>query len=144
MKNFSRRWALIRLTESAKQTLGRLFVFEGLTMVHSVSMLELPWKNNQRNVSRIPAKRYLVKKRQTEKFGNHFHIVGVPGRSGILTHKGNHYFQIEGCQLPGTALKDINNDGELDVINSGIALAKLYELMPDQFYLDIVDPAPGE
>jgi hypothetical protein len=144
MNNFSRRWVLSRLTESEKQTLGRLYVFEGLKDLLDVCVLELPWKNNTRKISRINSGRYRVKKRQTEKFGNHFHIQGVYGRDGILTHKGNFYTQIEGCLLVGTDFRDINGDGEPDVVNSGLALKRLYEIMPDEFYLDIVDPSPGE
>jgi hypothetical protein len=34
-------------------------------------------------------------------------------------------------------LKDINNDGQKDVINSGIALQKLLANLPNEFILEI-------
>lgn len=144
MKNFARRWVIVRGENFAEQTLGRLYVFEGKAEIMQCCTLELPDRENKRNISRIPAGRYMVEQRWTEKFKSHFHVKNVPGRSGILTHTGNFYYQIEGCVLVGSDFKDINGDELPDVINSTATLSLLVKTMPRRFYVDIVDPAPGE
>ena len=63
--------------------------------------LELPWKNNERKVSCIPATQegtlYTCMRVNSPKFGNVFQIMNVPGRDHILLHPGNTYKDIEGC-----------------------------------------------
>lgn len=50
---------------------------------------ELPDRDNQRSISRIPAGEYQVKIRQSHKYGAIFHLQDVKGRSYILIHAGN-------------------------------------------------------
>lgn len=138
MKDYSRRLVQVRLDESEKQSLGLVYIYEGTKEVFRCCSLELPWRDNRRNVSAIPAGRYVVRKRYTEDRGWHFHIQDVPGRSWILYHKGNFYRQIQGCVLVGSEFRDINGDGENDVINSAATLAVLLGLMPYEFMLDVV------
>jgi hypothetical protein len=45
--------------------------------------LEPAWKNKERNQSCIPPGRYKVVKRNSPKFGDHFHVLNVPGRDYI-------------------------------------------------------------
>ncbi|HNX77129.1 MAG TPA: DUF5675 family protein [Candidatus Rifleibacterium sp.] len=139
IKDFSRNWVIVRLAESKKQTLGRLYVFGGTDEIFKAFTLELPWKDNRRNVSRIPAGEYLVESRFSEKHKEHFAIAGVSGRSGILTHRGNYNSQTQGCILAGRAMADINKDGEPDVTESGKTLADLHAVMPQKFRLKIID-----
>ena len=51
--------------------------------------LELPWKDNQPNISCIPHGTYPVKPRKSPRFGDVFHVTNVEGRSHILIHSGN-------------------------------------------------------
>ncbi len=51
--------------------------------------LELPWRDNRRNVSCIPADEYTCIKINSNKFGVCFLVQDVDGRTGILTHWGN-------------------------------------------------------
>ena len=128
---------LTRTTSEAVQTLGDFTVSENGQSLFACKTLELPWKNNQRNVSCIPTGTYQVVKRTSEKYGNHFHLLNVPDRSMILIHSGNYHTQTQGCILVGSGYADINNDKVTDIKESKITLQELYSLMPDQFEIKI-------
>lgn len=67
--------------------------------------IELPWLQNQRNVSCIPEGRYELRKRFIKKFGLHLLVVDVPDRSWILIHPANDAkTQLKGCIAPVTQL----------------------------------------
>ena len=119
------------------QTLGTLTVFEGNLQLFECKTLELEEENNQVRDDCIPTGTYTVIKRNSKKFGNHFHILDVPGRDYILVHSGNFYTQILGCVIVGSEHKDINHDGLKDVINSKVTMIKLLNLLPDKFQLTI-------
>jgi hypothetical protein len=58
----------------------------------------------------------------------------------ILLHKGNYYKNTQGCILVGYYHSDINADGLLDVVNSGIAMNALNALITQQStYLEVSD-----
>lgn len=126
---------IVRTMEDDYQTLGEFYFddhnFTGKT-------LELPDKNNERRVSRIPAGSYEVKKRESFKYGWHFHIQNVMDRDYILIHHGNYKTDILGCILVGRAHIDINRDGHLDVTSSKNTMDKLNEILPSEFFLTII------
>lgn len=67
--------------------------------------IELPWLQNQRNVSCIPEGRYELRKRVTQKRGQHLLVVNVKGRDGILFHPANDAKkELRGCIAPVTTL----------------------------------------
>lgn len=67
--------------------------------------IELPWKDNARNVSCIPEGRYPLAKRYSKRFGWHILIKDVPERSSILIHPANHALkELRGCIAPVTRL----------------------------------------
>lgn len=82
-------------------TNGRLFINgkpAGFT-------IELPWRNNQPQVSCIPEGRYLLVKRVSEKLHEHLLVTGVPNRDLILIHKANNALaQLKGCIAPASTL----------------------------------------
>lgn len=51
--------------------------------------LELPWKDNKRNISCIPEGLYKIVKHKSPKFGDCLYLPDVPNRSEILVHSGN-------------------------------------------------------
>lgn len=121
-----------------KQTLGSLQLFdEDNRVVFECKTLELPWKNNQRQVSCIPTGTYKVVIRYSKKFGWHFHVTDVEGRTWILIHHGNYHRDILGCILVGKSHKDIDQDGYRDVTSSKPTLKKMRELAPEGFELII-------
>lgn len=66
--------------------------------------LELPWRNNLRKVSCIPAGRYSMTWMYSMKFLRHLFVLGmVPGRDFIELHIGNTIKDTEGCILLGTS-----------------------------------------
>ena len=63
-----KRAVLIRLKENKKQTLGKLFLFNGLDLEYECCTLELTFNDNKRNISSIPTGDYKVKIRESEKY----------------------------------------------------------------------------
>jgi hypothetical protein len=75
---------LFRTTTSDHGTEGML-VTEGFFC----KTLELPWRNNKKGMSCIPAGEYIVKIRQSPKYGSIYWVTKVPDRTWILIHPGN-------------------------------------------------------
>lgn len=123
---------LQRTLHTDKQVTGCLNVADPKRIFRT---LELAWKDNAPCESCIPAGRYDVVKRNSPKYGDHFHVLNVPNRSYILIHAGNFNRDTKGCILVGTGLNDINSDGYMDVTNSRRAMRELNELLPDSFTL---------
>jgi len=131
---------LKRIYKCGKQFLGIMTLFDDLDFpFFEVRTLELPDKENKRRISCIPCGEYEVIKRWSEKYGDHFHILGVPGRDYILIHSANFYSQLLGCVAVGFSHTDIDGDGYRDVTNSKSALKKLNEHLPTRFNLNIYE-----
>jgi len=116
------------------ETLGSWYINDEMIC----KTLELPWKNNERGMSCIPEGFYDVI-REAESAHHkypHFRILNVPDRDGILVHKITYVSGLKGCIGTGE-FKDLNGDNVPDIINSGINLQKLYDLLPDKFEIQI-------
>jgi hypothetical protein len=96
---------LIREKESDAGTFGRIIA--GDFICHS---LELPWKENQRNISCIPSGIYKTSIWFSRKYKRRIiRLSNVPDRSDVLIHQGNLAGDTEkgvkthsmGCILPG-------------------------------------------
>lgn len=80
--------------------------------------IELPWLQNQRNVSCVPEGRYELRKRFIKKFGLHLLVVDVPDRSWILIHPANDArTQLKGCIAPVTQLTGPGKGNESRLAN---------------------------
>ena len=121
------------------QTLGEMLFYNEKGRQFDCRILELPDRDNAFQRSRINAETYWVEVRKSKKYGWHFHVKDVEGRTMILIHAGNYYTDTLGCQLPGTSFKDINNDGHVDVRWSRNTLNKILQIAPKGFWLTIVD-----
>ncbi|WP_209391140.1 MULTISPECIES: DUF5675 family protein [unclassified Chryseobacterium] len=65
--------------------------------------IELPWRDNQRQISCIPEGKYRMAKRYSHKFGWHLEIVDVKDRNQILVHPANNAAkELKGCIAPVT------------------------------------------
>ena len=95
--------------------------------------LELPWRNNERSISCIPEGTYKTIKHKSPKFGNSFWLQDVQNRSEILIHRGNFTRDTRGCILPGLQLKDIDQDGGVDVAQSRRCMSHLWDNLPNKF-----------
>jgi hypothetical protein len=92
----------LRRTYFPNGTNGELWC-GGQLVCHTI---ELPWLNNQRNVSCIPEGRYKLQKRFVEKFQWHLLVQKVPNRQWILIHPANNALkQLRGCISPVTKLE---------------------------------------
>lgn len=134
------RICLERIKDNGSQTTGKLFIYNddgGLIQVFPT--LELPWLNNQKRISCIPIGTYQAIKHNSPKFGESFWVLNVPDRSEILIHKGNYNYNTLGCILPGLSVADINGDGLPDVTQSAKAMKRLYEILPDEFQIEITE-----
>jgi len=142
MKN---KLEISRFLEDKYQTLAKFFVLDHCELeLFSGYILELPDKDNKTSISRIPQGSYTCVKRNSPKYSDHFHVLDVEKRSYILIHHGNYNTDTRGCLLPGKDLIDINGDGLKDVTSSKKTMAKLNELLPDEFELCIINEFKDE
>tara|TARA_R100001443_G_scaffold117435_1_gene142639 strand:+ start:15302 stop:15703 length:402 start_codon:yes stop_codon:yes gene_type:complete len=132
------RAVIIRLAEDNKQTLGEFILYDGIERVFSCKTLELPFVMNAPFISCIPKGIYEVIPRNSLKYKNHYHIIGVPDRDFILIHVGNFNHQTEGCILVGKNYAYINDDDYFDITHSKATMTKLLSKAPDGFILEII------
>tara|TARA_R110000803_G_scaffold209612_2_gene279598 strand:+ start:185 stop:598 length:414 start_codon:yes stop_codon:yes gene_type:complete len=130
---------IVRLNADEKQTLGRLYLFDGLDNVFNCTTLELPFKANLRNISCIPPGQYEVVKRFSKNYGEHYIIKNVPDRTYILIHVANYYTDLRGCIGVGKTFANINEDYFIDITNSRNSLKALIDHAPEGFSLTIID-----
>lgn len=111
---------------------------------------ELPWRDNQSNLSCIPAGEYVCIPYVSKRFGAVYLVQDVPGRSYILFHAGNYAGNSEkgyktdshGCILLG--MKHGSLSGQDVVLSSKVAMAKFREAMgEDPFTLKVEEVDNG-
>lgn len=124
-----------------KQTNGLLAVVDiDLTPVFACITLELPWRNNDSNVSHIPAGTYPARKMVSSTLGRIIAIDEVPQRDLIRIHTANKVEQLRGCVAVGKFLMDIDNDGDADDIsNSRNTLDDMLRCLPETFTVTILN-----
>lgn len=132
---------LLQRTYSPKQIQGVLSVFYRYQHIYSCATLELPYRENRRNISAIPEGKYeVMKSGPTIKIPyNSFLVLDVPGRSGVKIHIANIVTELEGCIAVGQTHFDINYDGQQDTIYSKDTLEMLYRILPDRFVMKIIE-----
>ena len=85
-------------------TIGALYLFDEFLSF----TIELPWRQNQRNISAIPDGIYELKLRYSKKFKWHLLVVGVHQRDLILFHPANDALkELEGCIAPVSSLVEV-------------------------------------
>jgi len=129
---------LTRTYQDDYQTQGELQVVENSSILYKCKTLELPWRDNQRRVSRIPNGIYPVIKHISPNFGKSLWIQDVPDRSEILIHVGNYNRDTLGCILVGKEFIDIDGDGHKDVTNSRKTINELYDIVVDELAIEII------
>ena len=118
-------------TESGKEgTFGKLIINQ-----HILSTVELPWEDNEKNISCIPYGTYNCVKIHSPKYGDVFQVMSVPNRTHILFHWGNWAGDEEagfrsdsdGCILVGLERAVIR--GQKAVASSKIAIRKMNDFI---------------
>jgi len=121
---------LKRIKSNEKQTQGILIIYDNDGNIQcALNTIELPWRENRKEISCIPRGNYKVMARNSEKYGEHYIVESVPNRSLILFHKGNYHDDTRGCILPGLGFGDIDGDGYLDVVGSRLAMQKVFNII---------------
>lgn len=132
----------------ADRTLGSIFSPQAGLICKT---LELPWLNNQRSVSCIPEGKYLViysppvlkddpTTEEDESGGRHprdyehYILPKVPGRSGILIHRGKTPEWSKGCITVGGRFGNFNTS-EPTLEDSKAKLQWMIDSLPRRFEL---------
>lgn len=146
------RLTLQRLETGDEGTFGKLTLPDDLGG-HVFATGELPWRDNAKGKSCIPAGTYLCKWHVSPKFGPCYIVTDVGGRSFILIHKGNwcgdedlgFKSNVDGCILLGLSRGTLTPEGmkpQLAVISSSQAIGAFNEAMKESdFELTILDVA---
>jgi len=130
---------LKRQKSTATQTIGEFsFYGESIRAIFTCKTIELEVDCNNVRDDAIPPGMYVVVKRWSQKYGWHFHIIDVPGRSLILFHNANYSRELLGCVGVGASHKDIDGDGKIDVTSSRSTLKRMNKVLPDRFTLKII------
>lgn len=107
---------------------------------------ELPWRDNARGKSCVPAGEYLVEWDPSPKYGMKYELRAVPDRTTILIHAANHVgdedlgfkAQVDGCIALGAAVSEL--EGQLAVRSSKDTVKAFEDLMGRApFRLRIID-----
>lgn len=104
-------------------------LFEGFS-------LELPWKDNQRNISCIPEGSYKVIRNKTGKH-KYYRVENVEDRSLIEFHPANTVNDLAGCLSVGDYCAFDFNKETYTIWHTQLFLTKLLELVPNGFILII-------
>ena len=109
---------LYRYNQDTEKTQGILQV-EG---IYACDTLELPWKDNEEDISCIPEGEYYIRNIHSSHNGNCIEILEVPNRTGIQIHSANWISQLRGCIAVGVK-------SENSVLHSKDKLAILIKLL---------------
>lgn len=101
--------------------------------------IELPWKDNQKNISCIPEGTYEAEHYLSESRGDTYKLKDVPGRTSILIHVGNWAGDIsqglksdsEGCILLGQ---------DVDRLSSQLAVTQSRKTM--KHFIEMTEKKP--
>ena len=122
---------------------GTLGVLRGAELM--LYTMELPWRDNQRQISSIPCGEYVCAPYSSERYSDVYVLRNVPGRSAILIHIGNwagdtalgFRSSSQGCILVGCSVGKAM--GQLAVLNSATAFRRLREFIgKNSFCLRII------
>lgn len=105
--------------------------------------LELPWRENQENISSIPAGTYLCQRIVSPHFGDVFEVTNVPGRTHVLVHKANFLTDLKGCIGVGERFDGPVTAPFLSESKKGFDQYMALVADVDAFRLTIVDVSEG-
>lgn len=94
--------------------------------------LEQPWEDNKKFKSCIPSGVYVCQAYKSKDKGGTFVVNNVPGRSGILFHKGNTTDDTGGCILIGESFGYVK--GKDGVLSSKEGFNEFMDILGDEKY----------
>jgi hypothetical protein len=120
------------------RTLGAIYKEDGGRVCFT---LELPWLNNQSNISCIPEGTYQAKVAYSPKHKrNLYWLQNVPGRGSVEIHIGNLVKDTLGCILLGSSRSSKRNA----VYSSRLAFDSFMEMMGGQEFTLIISNVKKE
>lgn len=132
MSNQTLKAKLVRLSTCDSGTFGLLEVRRGRSML-VLATVELPWRDNEQQISCIPAGKYDVTYTHSPaKHRKLYRVLNVENRDGILIHAGNwagdvdkgFKSNVQGCILVGMDM--VKLDGQ-DAVDKSQAALKLLD-----------------
>jgi hypothetical protein len=128
-----------RFEDNGKVTLSNITLTDGKGILFTCAGMELPWKENNKQVSCIPKGTYNCNKRAKTVNIPYEHVLinNIPNRSGVCIHKANFVRQLKGCIAVGSKHVDIDSDTIKDVTESGKTFNVLMQLLPNDFDIEI-------
>lgn len=100
--------------------------------------LELPYLENKKQISCVPAGTYRAYKTKSPSKGNVLYIQNVSGRSSILVHVGNYSKDTKGCILVGKNIDFSEGINEHFITSSKITMDKILELCENELFIKII------
>ena len=85
--------------------------------------LELPWLDNKKGVSCIPTGTYPMEWTWSPRHKKEYWRIYVPGRRGILIHRGNYLRDTSGCVLVGKRIFANSKTSEYEIAGGTSMLA---------------------
>lgn len=139
-EGFKRKKLVLKRIYSHDYVLGILEIpVDGKEML-KLYTIELPWRDNEKNISCVPEGEYVLRKRESAvvrrtsggAYTRGWEVCDVPDRTHIMIHVGNTVDDIEGCIAVGTRVGYLGKN--MAVLNSRAAFSKLMEAMADEEY----------
>lgn len=121
-------YTIKRLTSTDQGTFGLMSLMD--SVLHTG---ELPWRDNQENISCVPAGTYTAVLLFSPHFNRSlFHLVDVPGRTNCMIHPANwmgdaakgYKWQLEGCIALGMGAGEL--EGQEALLVSDVAIKNFY------------------
>jgi hypothetical protein len=137
-KTLTKTLTLRRIDQNDDGTFGLLVDEENRQLAVT---LELPWRENQHDISCVPAGVYPLHRRMSPKHHCEvFELENVPERANIELHIGNFIRDSLGCLLLGTKFATL--DGEHGISGSRVAFDHFMDAMKgiEHATLTILDP----
>jgi Family of unknown function (DUF5675) len=125
-------YLLVRRPSTPDGVLGVWFNPDGAELCKTI---ELPWKNNEPDISCIPAMLVTFERFMSPAHGQVWEATNVPERSEIEIHAANLASELKGCIGVGDTFGTLS--GHAAVLNSQVTLNKLRAALPAKFQLNI-------
>jgi len=93
-------------------------------ILHSLYSLELPFNDNKKYISSIPAGEYKALVSTSERLGDTIELLEVPNRTDIMFHVGNTIDDLKGCIGIGNRIRNNMKNSRRVMRDRGLSHSK--------------------